>query len=373
MTRRSRARSSSPSPASRSMDFGTGKAIARRVAQELRQGWAVNLGFGVSANVPRIFIEEGLHGQATWVIEQGAVGGVPLLEFQFGCASNAEAFVPSAYQFTYFQAAGFDCSLLSFLQIDQHGSVNVSKLGVRPHVTAGAGGFVDITSRARRIVYLRLLQCRRQDGDRRWQAEDREGRQGQEAGEGGGAGLLLRQARRVAGPGRDLCHRALRDEADARGHRRHRDRTGRRTPGEHPRSVGIPADRFAAAQGNGQAPVPTRTRWGCRSMADTGDNRIRLSFDGPLATLRIARPEKLNALDYAMVLALERAAHHDRGGKRHALRHHHGRGRKILLRRGRHRGVVGAGARSTSASPGCATATAPSTRWPACASRSSQR
>jgi len=135
------------------MEFGTGKAIARRVAREIRKGWAVNLGFGVSANVPRIFIEEGLHGQATWVIEQGAVGGVPLLEFQFGCAANAEAFVPSAYQFTYFQAAGFDCSLLSFLQIDRHGSVNVSKLGARPHVTAGAGGFVDITSRARKIVF----------------------------------------------------------------------------------------------------------------------------------------------------------------------------------------------------------------------------
>jgi propionate CoA-transferase len=135
------------------MAFGTGKAIARRVAQELKPGWAVNLGFGVSANVPRIFIEEGLHGRATWVIEQGAVGGVPLLEFQFGCSSNAEAFVPSAYQFTYFQAAGFDCALLSFLQIDPNGSVNVSKLAARPHVTAGAGGFVDITTRAKKIVY----------------------------------------------------------------------------------------------------------------------------------------------------------------------------------------------------------------------------
>jgi len=81
------------------------------------------------------------------------VGGVPLLDFQFGCSSNAEAIVPSPHQFTYFQAGGFDCSLLSFLQIDSHGSVNVSKLGVRPHVTAGAGGFVDITARARRIVY----------------------------------------------------------------------------------------------------------------------------------------------------------------------------------------------------------------------------
>jgi propionate CoA-transferase len=135
------------------MEFGTGKVIARRVAQQLQKGWAVNLGFGVSANVPRILIEEGLHGDVTWVIEQGAVGGVPLLEFQFGCSSNAEAFVPSAYQFTYFQAAGFDCSLLSFLQIDADGSVNVSKLAARPHVTAGAGGFVDITSRAKRIVF----------------------------------------------------------------------------------------------------------------------------------------------------------------------------------------------------------------------------
>jgi len=134
-------------------EWGIGKVIARRVAQELRHGDAVNLGFGISANVPRILLEEGLHGAVTWVIEQGAVGGVPLLDFQFGCAANAEAIVPSPYQFTYFQGGGFDASLLSFLQIGADGSVNVSRLGLRPHVTAGAGGFVDITARARRIVF----------------------------------------------------------------------------------------------------------------------------------------------------------------------------------------------------------------------------
>jgi acyl CoA:acetate/3-ketoacid CoA transferase len=134
-------------------EWGIGKVIARRVARELRHGDAVNLGFGISANVPRILIEEGLHGEVTWVIEQGAVGGVPLLDFQFGCAANAEAIVPSPYQFTYFQGGGFDASLLSFLQIGADGSVNVSRLGMRPHVTAGAGGFVDITARAKRIVF----------------------------------------------------------------------------------------------------------------------------------------------------------------------------------------------------------------------------
>ena len=134
-------------------EFNVAKVIARRVAQELQDGWAVNIGFGISANVPRIFLEEGRHGAVTWVIEQGAVGGVPLLDFKFGCSANAEAFVASPHQFAYFQAGGFDASLLSFLEIDKHGSVNVSRLSAMPHRTAGAGGFVDITARAKRIVF----------------------------------------------------------------------------------------------------------------------------------------------------------------------------------------------------------------------------
>ena len=140
-------------------EFGVQKVIARRVAQELEAGSAVNLGFGISANVPRILLEEGLHGAVTWVIEQGAVGGVPLLDFAFGCASNADAFMPSPYQFTYFQGGGFDASLLSFLEIGRDGSVNVSKLAFRPHVTAGAGGFVDITARAKKIVFSGMFNA----------------------------------------------------------------------------------------------------------------------------------------------------------------------------------------------------------------------
>jgi len=139
--------------------FDIQKVIARRVAMELESGSAVNLGFGISANVPRILLEEGHHGEVTWVIEQGPVGGIPLLDFAFGCASNAEAFVPSPYQFTYFQAGGFDASLLSFLEIDKSGSVNVSRLGFRPHVTAGAGGFVDITCRAKKIVFSGMFNA----------------------------------------------------------------------------------------------------------------------------------------------------------------------------------------------------------------------
>jgi acyl CoA:acetate/3-ketoacid CoA transferase len=134
-------------------EWGPEKVIARRAALELARGQTAVLGFGISANVPRILIEEGLHGSVTWAIEQGAVGGVPLLGFAFGCAANADAIVPSPNQFTFFQGGGFDLALLSFLQVDGDGSVNVSKLAAKPYLTAGCGGFVDITTHAKRLVF----------------------------------------------------------------------------------------------------------------------------------------------------------------------------------------------------------------------------
>jgi len=134
-------------------EFSAEKIIARRVSQELVAGQAVNLGFGISANVPRILLEEQQGGKVTWVLEQGPIGGVPLLGFEFGCAANADSIMPSPQQFTYFQGGGFDQSFLSFMEIDQQGNVNVSKLGKKPYLTAGCGGFVDITTHAKKIVF----------------------------------------------------------------------------------------------------------------------------------------------------------------------------------------------------------------------------
>ena len=134
-------------------EHGVEKIIARRAAMELRPGMTANLGFGISAMVPRILLEEGHPDAVTWAIEQGAVGGMPLTGFAFGCASNADAFVPSPQQFIYFQGGGFDVSFLSFLEVDRQGNVNVSNLGKKPYLTAGCGGFVDITFGAKKIVF----------------------------------------------------------------------------------------------------------------------------------------------------------------------------------------------------------------------------
>jgi propionate CoA-transferase len=177
---------------------------------------AVNIGFGISANVPRMLIEEGRHGDVTWVIEQGAVGGVPLLDFKFGCASNAEAIMPSPLSVHLFPGRRLR-RLAAVLPADRCEWLGerVEARSSRPHVTAGAGGFVDITARAKKHRLLRVLQCRSQAVAGQWRHPHRPGGQGQEDRRRGRAHLVLRQAGCHAGAGHHLCHRALRDEADA--------------------------------------------------------------------------------------------------------------------------------------------------------------
>jgi len=145
------------------VEFGLEKVIARRAAAELSMDATVNLGFGVSAAVPRILLEEGHAEDVTWLIEQGAVGGFPLTGFAFGCALNPQALMQSIDQFTQLQGGGFDVAMLSFLEVSQAGDVNVSHLPARPHVTAGVGGFADIVTGAPRIVFSGYFTAGKKD------------------------------------------------------------------------------------------------------------------------------------------------------------------------------------------------------------------
>lgn len=143
--------------------WGVEKVVARRAALELRRDEIINLGFGISALVPRVLVEEGHADAVSWVIEQGAVGGTPLTGFAFGCALDPQALMPSIDQFTLLQGGGFHQTLLSFLEIDEQGNVNVHHLPGRRHVTAGVGGFADITSRAASIVFSGNFVAGRRD------------------------------------------------------------------------------------------------------------------------------------------------------------------------------------------------------------------
>ncbi|GAA2180051.1 acyl CoA:acetate/3-ketoacid CoA transferase [Brooklawnia cerclae] len=145
------------------VEFGIQKVIARRAAMELSRDDIANLGFGISANVPRILLEEG-HGDAvTWVIEQGAVGGFPVTGKPFGAAYNPDAIVPSPDQFTLLQGGGIDIALLSFMEVSSSGDVNVSLMPSATHVTAGVGGFADITAHAAHLVFSGQFTAGRKD------------------------------------------------------------------------------------------------------------------------------------------------------------------------------------------------------------------
>lgn len=143
--------------------WGLEKVIARRAAAELQVDATVNLGFGISAAIPRVLLEEGHAEDVTWVIEQGAVGGFPATGSAFGCALNPQALMQSIDQFTLLQGGGFDVAMLSFLEVSGAGDVNVSYLPARPHVTAGVGGFNDIITRAPKIVYSGYFTAGKKD------------------------------------------------------------------------------------------------------------------------------------------------------------------------------------------------------------------
>ena len=132
--------------------------LTRRAANWLHRGDVAVLGYGVCANIPLALAASGELDEVSFVIEQGAVGGIPVNGFRFGCAYNAAAFLDTRLGFDYLRGGGFDIALMSFLQVDRSGNINVSALPARPHITAGIGGFMDIAYNAPRLVFAGQLR-----------------------------------------------------------------------------------------------------------------------------------------------------------------------------------------------------------------------
>ena len=134
------------------------RLLARRVAGQIHPGNVAVLGYGVCANVPTLLAQSGEIDEVSFLIEQGTAGGIPLTGFQFGCSYNAKAYLDTRLNFDYLRGGGFDIALLSFLEVDGAGNLNVSSLPSRPHVTAGIGGFMDIVQNAPRLVFAGQLR-----------------------------------------------------------------------------------------------------------------------------------------------------------------------------------------------------------------------
>jgi len=129
---------------------GVKRLVSRRAALELRPGAYVNLGYGMSDGVPIVAQQEKISDELVFMIEQGAIAGIPTTGLNFGAMFNPTAIIDDVYQFDFFHGGGLDMAFLGFAQVDRHGNINSTRFG---NFVTGSGGSVDISSSAKKLVY----------------------------------------------------------------------------------------------------------------------------------------------------------------------------------------------------------------------------
>ncbi|GAC1483531.1 MAG: propionate CoA-transferase [Candidatus Dormibacteria bacterium] len=138
--------------------YTTRLAIGRRAIRFLHRGDVVNIGTGIPGDtIGPALAEAGLSSAITLTVESGVYGGVPAGGVDFGITSHPTAIIAHANQFDFYNGGGLDATFMGAGQVDQHGNVNVSRLGGR---VIGAGGFIDITQSARLVCFCFTLQGR---------------------------------------------------------------------------------------------------------------------------------------------------------------------------------------------------------------------
>ena len=140
--------------------FTVREVIARRGADELRDGAVLNYGFGIPDGIARLIAERGHIDRYYQTIEHGTYGGELLVGNLFGYARNATAMIDGPSQFDFYGGGGLDMAFLGFGEIDAAGNVNVSKLGGMP---VGPGGFIDIAQNARKVVFCGTFDAKGTD------------------------------------------------------------------------------------------------------------------------------------------------------------------------------------------------------------------
>lgn len=148
-----------PNPRIEPLPMDVRKIVARRATRELRPGDVVNLGVGMASGIPAIVQEEGLQGPFHFSTEHGGVGGMPAIGSPkktgaFGAHFNPDCILDSVEVFDFYHGGGLDVAGLGFAEVRADGSVNVGDFQGN---LRGPGGFVDITHKARKVLFCGSL------------------------------------------------------------------------------------------------------------------------------------------------------------------------------------------------------------------------
>src|SRR5215813_9886020 len=139
--------------------MGPQEMIARRIAQELRDGMLVNLGIGIP-NLVANFVSPGIHvffQSENGLIGTGPVpeagmhhrlltdaGGRPVTALPGACTFD------SAMSFGLIRGGHLDMTVLGGLQVDAHG--RLANWMIPGKMVPGMGGAMDLVSGAKRVV-----------------------------------------------------------------------------------------------------------------------------------------------------------------------------------------------------------------------------
>ena len=127
---------------------------AQKAYLEASNNDIINIGVGMPDAISYLIDKDNNKKNLTITIESGIVGGNIKLKENFGTSSNYDYRIRMSDMLKLYNTNFLDVAFLGAAQIDKNGNVNVSKFRNR---CVGAGGFIDIVSNAKKIVFLTSL------------------------------------------------------------------------------------------------------------------------------------------------------------------------------------------------------------------------
>jgi propionate CoA-transferase len=140
-------------------DQAVARLAAATVLACVGKGADVNIGVGMPEQVARVVFEAGRLDDVTFVVESGAIGGLPAPGVYFGAALRPRRIVSSAEMFARCYRR-LPATCLGALQVDSAGNVNASRRSPGASHFVGPGGFIDLTTAARTIVFVSAWTAR---------------------------------------------------------------------------------------------------------------------------------------------------------------------------------------------------------------------